>query len=216
MSPAKKKTEPVADTPLVVTLPQLLIERITVHLEGDSPLVSHAWSEKAKQMMRDTQQKRAKNAREPKVPFDDYAGSLYWLSERPERPTPADVVAGRFGLPSIGFKRAAVDACSHISGVTKVEARGAFHVVGEFVEIHGEPRMREDMVRVGMGSADMRYRAEFFPWSADLTLRYNRNVLSADQIVNLLNTAGFAIGIGENRPQRNGSWGLFHVEGAGK
>jgi hypothetical protein len=45
-----------------------------------------------------------------------------------------------------------------------------------------------------------------------VTVRYNRNVLSAEQIVSLFNTAGFAIGIGEWRPQKNGGFGMFHVE----
>jgi hypothetical protein len=53
------------------------------------------------------------------------------------------------------------------------------------------------MVRVGMGTADIRYRGEFKTWSATVTVRYNARVLSADQVVNLFNTAGFAVGVGE-------------------
>ena len=33
-----------------------------------------------------------------------------------------------------------------------------------------DPIMREDMVRVGMGTADIRYRAEFRDWSALLRI----------------------------------------------
>lgn len=200
----------------VIELPRLNIERVTIRLVGDSPLVVHAWSEKAKEMMRQTQQKKAKRAKEAKDPWADFCHSLYWLTEKPEQPEKADVETATFGFPSIGLKAAAVDACSHIDGVTKVEARGAFHIDGEYVAIQGKPKMREDMVRVGMGSADLRYRGEFWPWSIVFELRYNANVLSAAQIVNLFNTAGFAIGIGEHRPQRDGSWGLFHVAEEGE
>lgn len=200
----------------VIELPRLNIDRLTIKLVGDSRLVTHKWSEKAKQMMRDTQQKKAKRGKEAKVPFTDFCGSLYWLTEQPAEPTEADIAKARFGFPSIGLKAAAVDACSHIDGVTKVEARGAFHIDGEFVTIDGKPVMREDMVRVGMGAADLRYRGEFWPWSITVEIRYNANVLSAEQIVNLFNTAGFAIGIGEHRPQKDGSWGLFHVAQQGE
>lgn len=117
-----------------------------------------------------------------------------------------------FGFPTVAFKAAAVDSCSHIDGVTKVEARGAFHIDSEFVVIRGIPEMREDMVRVGMGTADIRYRGEFKKWSTTFRLRYNANVLSDEQIINLFNTAGFAIGVGEWRPQKDGSFGMFHVE----
>jgi hypothetical protein len=55
----------------------------------------------------------------------------------------------------------------------------------------GEPRMREDMVRVGMGTADIRYRPEFPVWRIPRD-QVQRVVISAEQIANLINTAGFA------------------------
>jgi hypothetical protein len=42
-------------------------------------------------------------------------------------------------------------------------------------------------------------------------VRFNANVLSAAQIVNLFNTAGFGVGIGEWRPEKDGQFGMFHV-----
>jgi hypothetical protein len=127
-----------------------------------------------------------------------------------------------------------VDACSFVDGVTKVTARGAFHVnLGEeLVPIEGgkakkravkqspfgdcEPTQREDMVRVGgkgpgTGTADLRYRPEYTGWSIPIRVDYNSSVISMEQIVNLLNLAGFSIGIGEWRPQKDGQWGMFEV-----
>lgn len=189
---------PKAET--VIALPALNIQTVRIRLVGDSPLICHAWSEKAKKQMLDAQMKVAKQAKQAKDPEEDYRSSLY---HHPE---------GGFGFPAIAFKAAAVDACSHIQGVTKVEARGSFHIVGDMVKIKGDPSPREDMVRVGMGTADIRYRGEFREWAAELLIRFNANVLSPAQIANLFNTAGFAIGVGEWRPQRDGSFGMFHVE----
>lgn len=183
-----------------ITLPALNLQTIRLRLVGDSPLICHAWSEKAKREMLDKQMKKAKQAKEAKDPRADFEQSLY--------PHPD----GGFGFPAVAFKNAAVDACSSIAGVTKVEARGAFHIIGDLVKIEGTPSPREDMVRIGMGTADIRYRGEFKQWSADIALRYNASVLSAEQIANLFNTAGFAVGVGEWRPQRDGSFGMFHVE----
>jgi len=194
-----------------IEIPPMNIRNITIRLEGDSPLICHAWSKKAKTQMLEKQMKKAKQAKEAKDPVKNYADSLYWLSKKPAKPTPALVQKGRFGFPTIAFKAAAVNACSHVDGVTKVLARGAFHIDGELIEIDGIPTMREDMVRIGMGTADIRYRGEFKTWNVDLPIRYNANVLSAEQIVNLFETAGFGIGIGEWRPQRNGQNGRFHV-----
>lgn len=175
------------------------IGQLKISLIGDSPLICHAWSKKAKQEMLDKQMKRAKTAKAAKDPERDFRESLY---NHPD---------GGYGFPVVAFKAAAVDACSHVSGVTKVEARGAFHINGEFVKIKGTPTMREDMVRIGMGTADIRFRGEFKQWSTEFVVRYNSNVLSGEQIVNLFNTAGFAIGVGEWRPQKDGSYGMFHV-----
>lgn len=191
---AKAKTE------TVIELPRLDIRMVKIRLVGDSPLICHAWSEKAKKQMLDKQMKKATQAKEAKDPEKDFQDSLYLHPE------------GGYGFPSVAFKNAAVDACSHIAGVTKVEARGAFHIMGDMVRIEGEPSMREDMVRVGMGTADIRYRGEFRTWSAEMVIRYNANVLSVEQVFNLFNTGGFAIGVGEWRPQRDGSFGMFHVE----
>ncbi len=100
--------------------------------------------------------------------------------------------------------------------MTKVEARGAFHINGDLVKIKGTPAPREDMVRIAMGTADIRYRGEFKKWSCEFEIRYNRCVLSEEQIINLFNAAGFGIGVGEWRPQKDGSMGMFHVATGGE
>ncbi len=200
-----------------IELPPLAIQTLRVPIVGDSPLITHAWSEKALRAMADKQQKKATAGREAKDPWADFCGSMYWLSERPEKPTEADVEAARFGFPAIAFKAAAVTACTSIGSITKVAARQAFHVEGEFVEINGPPpSMREDVARVGMGTADLRYRGEFSPWSAVLTVKFNANLMSAAQVVNLFQTAGFAVGVGEWRPERDGPYGRFHVAADGE
>ncbi len=200
-----------------IELPALAIQTIRIPLVGDSPLIVHAWSEKAIRAMAAKQQKKASAGREAKDPWADFVGSLYWIDERPEKPTEGDVERGRFGFPAIAFKTAAVTACTSIGGITKIAARQAFHVEGEMVEIKGPPpAMREDVCRVGMGTADLRYRGEFSPWSAELVVKFNANLMSASQVVNLFQTAGFAVGVGEWRPERDGPYGRFHVPSDGE
>ena len=71
--------------------------------------------------------------------------------------------------------------------------------------------MREDMVRVGMGTADIRFRGEVSDWSIDFIIEYNPTVISCEQILGLLDLAGFSVGIGEWRPQRSGDYGRFKI-----
>ena len=201
-----------------IELPPLNIQTLKVRLIGDSPLIVHAWSPKALAQMAAKQQKKATAGREAKDPWADFCGSMYWLSERPENPTEADVETARFGFPAIAFKAAAVTACTSIGAITKVAARQAFHVEGEYVEIKSPspPSMREDVCRVGMGTADLRYRGEWAKWSVDLLVKFNAGIMSAEQVINLFETAGFAVGVGEWRPERDGPYGRFHVQRDGE
>lgn len=184
-----------------ISIPELDTKEVVLRLRGDSPLITHAWSEKAKQMMRDKQQGKSIATREPKNPTAEYESAFYRMPD------------GKPAMRTIAFKAAVVDAATQLTGVTKVFLRGAFHVMGELVEIQGDdPIMREDMVRVGMGTADIRYRPEFTNWYVDLVVRYNAKTLTLSQIVQLFNQAGFSTGIGEWRPQKDGSNGLFSVK----
>lgn len=199
-------------TPLVISIPKINIQQIDITLVGVSPLISHAWSEKAKKMMLDKQMKKAKTAKEAKDPWRDFCESLYWLTPRPEKPTQDDINTAKFGFPVVGIKAAAVGACRFVDGMKMTEARGAFHIDGEFAHIEGPPPvMREDMVKIAMGTADLRYRGEFKDWKTTVRVSYNADAISAEQIVNLLNLAGFGVGIGEWRPSTDGGYGRFKV-----
>jgi len=197
---AKAKAEPQGFN---IPAPSFGLMKIT--LVSDSPLIMHKFSAKAQAMILEKQMKKAQRAKAAKDPEEEYRDSIHWIGD------PADK---KYGFPTIGFKSAAVDACTQVSGVTKVFARGAFHVLGELAEIQGEPHMRQDMVRLNGMTADVRFRAEFPVWSTELTIRYNRDTISPAQIANLFNTAGFSVGIGEWRPARDGGFGMFHVAAA--
>ena len=184
----------------LIILPKLNIQLLEITLIGDSALICHRFAEKAIKEMLDKQMQKAKAKRGAKNPEQDFKDSLY--------PYPG----GGWGFPAIAFKAAAVTACTSTGNITKVAARQAFHVEGELVRILGsEPAMRQDMVRIGMGVADVRFRGQFWPWHARVHLKFNANVLSAEQIVNLMNTAGFGVGVGEWRSERDGQFGRFHV-----
>ena len=86
---AAKKKEAVA-----IELPELDIQVVEITLIGDSPLVCHAWSDKAKRAMLDKQMKKATPAKEAKDPEADYLASLY---PHPE---------GGYGFPAVAFRAA--------------------------------------------------------------------------------------------------------------
>ena len=174
------------------------IRVIEIRIRGTAPLICHKWSEKAKKEMLAKQMKKSSPGREAKDPERDYRESLYVMED------------GGYGFPAIGFKAAMVRAGTY-ADLKMTFLRGAFHISQEFVRIIGEPSMREDMVRVGMGTADIRYRGEFRKWEAVLPIVYNARAISPEQLVNLLIIAGFSVGIGEWRPEKDGQFGTFAI-----
>lgn len=241
---AKKTAEVVEIKPIETKI-------ATVKIVGDSPLIVHAWSAKAKREILEKEIGATKTkARDPKNPLEDFCASMYWLTKMPgtftqESVSEAMADGARFGFPVTGIKQAALSAAYRMGWVKdKMSLRGAFFIVPDsngyyggdleidqgrkavtvvpnvfkpesISEIHTPepPSMREDMVRVGMGSADIRYRGQFDSWSINLKISYNVNgQYSLEQILNIINAGGYACGIGEWRPEKDGQYGMFHVE----
>ena len=209
----------------VIEIRPIEIKKVTIRIVGDTPLIMHAWSEKAKRMMLEAQMGVAKGKKkEAKNPVDDVIRSMYWLTPMPEDGTmesfeEAIANGARFGFPVTAFKQAAISAAYRMGWAKdKMSMRGAFFIDSDengMIEIHSDtPEMREDMVKVGMGTADIRYRGEFKNWYADLTISYNANgQYSLENIVNIINAGGYVCGVGEWRPERDGQNGMFHVVG---
>lgn len=209
----------------VIEIRPIEIKKVTIRIVGDTPLIMHAWSEKAKRMMLEAQMGVAKGKKkEAKNPVDDFIRSMYWLTPMPEDGTmesfeEAIANGARFGFPVTAFKQAAISAAYRMGWAKdKMSMRGAFFIDSDengMIEIHSDtPEMREDMVKVGMGTADIRYRGEFKNWHADLTISYNANgQYSLENIVNIINAGGYVCGVGEWRPERDGQNGMFHVAG---
>lgn len=148
---------------------------------------------------------------------------MYWLTDIPTEYTEEaffDAVknGAKWGYPTGAIKQAANSAAYRLKWVkNQMELRGAYFLkseYGDMAEIKGStPEMREDMVRVGMGTADIRYRGVFKEWGMDLILEYNASGgMKLEQIINCINAGGYCVGIGEWRPERDGDFGKFHIE----
>lgn len=206
----------------VVEIRPLDIKTVPVRIVGDTPLIVHAWSEKSKRMMLEAQTKVTKTkAKEIRNPFAEFVDSLYWLSEKPNATPEAFEAAlpmAKFGFDAGAIKMAANSAAYRLGWVKdQMGLRGSYFIISEYgtsVEIKGDkPIMREDMVRIGKGTADLRYRGEFTNWYMDIAIEYNESGnLTLEQIINCINAGGYACGLGEWRPEKNGTFGKFHVE----
>lgn len=205
----------MAKKELKIVIPAIKISKVEIGIEGLTPLLCHAFSERTKTKMVDKQTGKATQGREMKVPERDFQESLYWLDKsgnKTEAKTSDPTKHKYFGFPAIAIKKCMVRAAIDV-GITMEDAKRMLFIEGTWLKLSWERLVnREDRVVISK-KADIRYRGEFHGWSIDkIIIKYNSNRITKEQIVNLLNTAGFGVGIGDWRTQCGGNHGAFRVK----
>lgn len=189
------------------------IQSVDVTLRGKpgSFLVVHNFSEKAKKEIRDKQQKKAKQIKEERQPQKECDEARYLDDE------------GREGIPVCALKKAIVAAATAFDDLTKVALRQAIFVDSVVspgsplvpIELHdGSPavgKMREDAVTIGMNTRGLTYRPAYPEWQVRVSIEYNPRLVSQEQLLALIDQAGWGVGICEGRPERSSAlgWGRF-------
>lgn len=214
-----------------VTVQPLNVQSIRFKLVGISPLVTQPMGSKARQEMLEKQTGKKKGgSRELRCPEAEFLDALYWVKGEPPKPKVIDgiptldpklvakaIKEGVFGVPLAGFRNAMISACRN-SSMKMTQASQCLFVTGKhptYAIIDGTPEMDNRIVRIGKGKNKTpmeRFRPMFFPWSTDITIDFDRNIMSPDEVVNLLNIAGFYVGICEGRAERSSlGWGRWKI-----
>ncbi len=212
----------------VLEIRRMELVKVKVRVMGDTPLIMHAWDEKAKLILANPELAKLYK-KDPRNPVHSFIQSMYWITEKPQTKATmapedceelfAEAVrnGAKWGFPVTAFKQAAISAAYRMGwSKDKMSLRGAFYIDADengLVEIHSDtPVLREDMVKIGMGTADIRWRGEFRNWYADLDITYNASgQYSLEDIINIINAGGYICGVGEWRPERDGQYGMYHV-----
>jgi hypothetical protein len=190
----------------IIEIPRIDAETLIVPIVGTSPLIIHRFSEKAKKQMLDAMQGR-KTPKQAKDPQAEYEAAFYRTNE------------GGYGLPIIAFKAATIGGARFFAGVTMTLLRQVLFFRGQvgvdgqqLAIIDGEPKMREDVVRVGNGGTDLRYRPEFPEWKTQLRVTYVTSQLTQASVLSLIDAGGMGVGVGEWRPEKKGDMGTYMID----
>jgi len=192
-------------SPSSIKVAPIIQRTLTFNIIGTSPMIQHAWSEKGLSQMRMTSAERRKQPKEARNP-EQLADAATYRTD-----------SGEYGLPVLALKSAIISAAHKDLGVEKTLVKKALFIPCKDSNkcvplICSEPICREDVVRVGMGATDLRYRPEFADWGAKICVSFDAGMLTSEDIINLINRAGFSIGIGEWRPEKGGEYGRFEVD----
>ena len=187
---------------------------LMVTIEGISPLCTHKWDSKAIIMIADKQAGAGKQVREKRDPRAEWEAAFH-----------RDPKTGVPVLPVSMFKKSLINAAHTNLGIAKTVVSGACYFRGDvasgYTEIQGEvlpfehPETCKTVRLGGMSNpADLRYRP-MWPegWKCTMYIDFFENMITIDQILNLLEKAGFTLGVAEGRPQKQSGldWGRFQV-----
>jgi hypothetical protein len=125
---------------------------------------------------------------------------------------------GEFGIPARAIYNSMIRASSYLFDIKQ----GGMRNIKEGVTLVGDIlplKFKKQKVIThwgrtsGMkGSPRKIMRNAFEDWSVEVTIQFNKANLSAEQIINVLNWAGFHIGVGGFRKEKTGNFGAFHIE----
>lgn len=188
---------------------------------GTSPLVLHHFGNTPREAMKAKQEAGSTAAKGKKREPKDF--------ERCFREAQYISTEGWQGFPAGAIRTAMCDACRTV-GFQMTKAKLAVFVEPDgfdkdegipLVRItKGEPQYFEKIERNETGVADIRVRPMWHPgWEADVTVKFDADMFTLQDVANLIVRVGEQVGIGEGRHNSKKSygcgWGTFRVKEQG-
>jgi len=125
---------------------------------------------------------------------------------------------GEYGIPARQFYNAMIRGSSYLydrnSGGMRIFREG-INIIGNILPLKYKKLTQAQMWgrSSGMSKAPMKIvRNQFHDWRCILEIQYNQNQLSAEEIINVLQHAGFYVGVGAFRKEKTGNYGAFMVK----
>lgn len=202
---AKKKTtkKKAIEKPIKteIKVEPIEIAEMKLKIVGDTPLLMQRMSEETRQQLVAMVTGQGREKKKERDLMKEVEGKIH----RDEK--------GNVCFPNEGFKKSMVEVAPYIDGLDKKKCRGSFFIMENLVPIKFKKQIVNKAVArdSGINRAPREvWRPEFKDWSCVLTIRYNSQQISAQEIVNLAKLAGFHIGLGSWSPQKGGNHGMYH------
>lgn len=187
-----------------------------VTIVGDSDLVLNKMNDVNAKQLIDKRKDKAKDTTKPNV-WEGIITAMHWLNGKPTDFSEEGLAkALKENAPCItdfGLKKSFGDAVvrNEIDKYkTKFDAGVNIVSKGGLVPIKfAEHFIDEKLMSPKKGSPVLVHLNRFSGWKATFTVSYMESVYSAEQIINIINLAGFGLGIGSGRTS---GFGRYHVE----
>lgn len=172
---------------------------VALEITGTAPMIQNCFSQKAVEEML-KKHMGISVQREAKKPSECVERAIIRNTD--------DVIC----VPPTAVKKAMLSAASGMKGLKKTQLRTGLYVYGGSLPLKYQEMVPQmDMVRTsGMSrTPDVRFRPRFEGWSIRLVIEFS-DLFRVQTVVDLLNRAG-SVGLGEWRPEKDGTYGTFRV-----
>lgn len=188
-------------------------------VEGTAPLVVHRFDEKIKQGFRDKiisgTTPKAKTKFQPRDPADICEAAKYVGQSGGKRWE---------GFNASAIRNAMISACrlvnfkmtlAKLSIFVLEDGRDVFNPLFPLIRIDGKSEISEMIGQTETGVAMLCIRPMYFPWKAQIRIRFDGDQFSVSDVSNLLARVGEQVGLCEGRPDSKNSagmgWGTFRI-----
>ena len=211
MSPMKKRaraSDGGENENLDWTKIALRANNVRVRLIGTSPLIMHRLSEKARKELFYPSPQKTKADKQSTMKHDPLVEYQQCFYRNRDDHTPT-----YFHLPQGMVKGALTSACKRLPGAVRTEVQALVQITSPSIFIYGIPRLAADIVRQGgmTKTPDIRIRPYFERWCAEVDLTHIETLIPQIAIERLLLAGGMFVGLGDWRPEKNGSNGRYRL-----
>lgn len=198
-----------------ITLQEIKVNRATIEIEGDGDLVLNKMNDPTIRLLTGQRKDQAKSTEKPDE-WECIITSMHWRDGKPKEFSEESLIDALTNnapcITAFGMKKAILAAVVR-NGVDKYSTKmdSALNVIAqgglipiEFTDHH----IDEKLMSPKRGAPVLVRLNRFSGWRAKFVISYTENVYGIDQIVNIINLAGFGGGIGSGR---SSGYGRFHV-----
>lgn len=187
----------------------------TILIQGDSDLVLNKMNAPTSRALTEARKDKAKTLERPNY-WEEVITSMHWYDGTPgdfsEEGLLNALAVNSPCISAFGLRKSFGDAVvrNEIDTYsTKFFASVNILAKGNLIPIKfAEHHIDEKLMSPKKGAPVLAKLNRFTGWSAEFTIQYLENVYSLEQIVNIIDLAGFGLGIGSGR---SSGYGRYHV-----
>ena len=191
---------------------------LILHIEGQSDLVLNKMNACTVRALTDARKDKAKSLEKPNV-WEQVITAMHWYNGTPtdfsEEGLKNALVENAPCISAFGLKKSFGEAVvrNEIDKYkTKFDANVNIIARNNLIPIKfTEYFLDEKLMSPKKGSPVLTRLNRFTGWSADITISYLENVYSEEQIISIVNLAGFGLGIGSGRSSGYGRYKVTSI-----